>query len=234
MSDFTFDRDRASRIGLDEAIFCAGKSAGQIAAILEGIDGRDVGVLLTRLDPFKFDDLPKRLRSRLDFDLVSHTAIFGEPRASRSGDAVAIVMAGTSDVPVGREAGRTLAFNGQLCRDYVDIGVAGLWRFLDRLDDIRQAPVVIVVAGMDAALVSVAGGLIGAPIIAVPTSVGYGVATGGSAALHATLASCAPGIAVMNIDNGYGAACAALRILNLVDAAWRAEAKPASARSVTP
>jgi NCAIR mutase (PurE)-related protein len=125
---------------------------------------------------------------------------------------VAIIMAGTSDLPVGREAARTLAFAGQPYCEYTDIGVAGLWRLLEKIEDIRLSPVVIVAAGMDAALVSVVGGLVSSPVIALPTSVGYGVAFGGAVALHAALASCAPGILVVNIDNGYGAACAALRI----------------------
>ena len=98
------------------------------------------------------------------------------------------------------------------------IGVAGLWRLTERIEEIRRAPVVIVAAGMDAALVSVVGGLVRSPVIALPTSVGYGVAAGGSTALHASLASCAPGVPVVNIDNGYGAACAALRVLNLLAA----------------
>ena len=128
--------------------------------------------------------------------------------------AVAIVMAGTSDAPVGYEAARTLAFNGQAHRLYVDVGVAGLWRLTERIEEIRQASVVIVVAGMDAALISVVGGLVSSPVIGVPTSVGYGVAAGGMTALHAGLASCAPGVAIVNIDNGYGAACVALRIMS--------------------
>jgi hypothetical protein len=122
-------------------------------------------------------------------------------------------MAGTSDVPVGREAARTLLFDGQPYREFTDIGVSGLWRLLERIDELQQSPVVIAVAGMDAALITVLGGLVKSVVIGLPTSVGYGVAAGGTAALHAALASCAPGVPVMNIDNGYGAACAALRVL---------------------
>lgn len=234
MSEFQFDFARGERIGLDEAVFCAGKSAEQVAAILDGVENRAAGVLLTRLDVTKFKALPAGLQSRLDYDPVSHTAVLPPAHAARPGSPVAIVMAGTSDVPVGREAARTLAFNGQPAQDFTDIGVAGLWRLMDRLEEIRRAPVVLAVAGMDAALVSVLGGLVRAPIIAVPTSVGYGVAAGGSTALHAALASCAPGVAVMNIDNGYGGACAALRILNMLADRRLAETAPASARSVTP
>jgi NCAIR mutase (PurE)-related protein len=213
VAEFTFDFDRRSRTGLSEAVFCGGKSADQIAAILDGVKGEAAGLLLTRLDVAKLADLPAGLRGALDYDPVSHTAIWGQPRASLGGPPVAVVMAGTSDVPVGREASRTLLFDGQPCREFTDVGVAGLWRLLERIDEIKQSAVVIAVAGMDAALISVLGGLVKSPVIGVPTSVGYGVAAGGTAALHAALASCAPGVAVMNIDNGYGAACAALRIL---------------------
>ena len=124
--------------------------------------------------------------------------------------------AGTSDASVASEAARTLTFSGVKCQTIVDVGVAGLWRLEARLDEIRQADIVIAVAGMDAALVSVLGGLVAAPVIAVPTSVGYGVAAGGSAALHSSLASCAQGVTVVNIDNGFGAACAAVRMLSMI------------------
>lgn len=150
--------------------------------------------------------------AQLEFDPLSRTAILGQSHRTLLTAPVAIVMAGTSDLPVGREAARTLAFAGQRYREYTDVGVAGLWRLLERIGDIRSSPVVIVAAGMDAALVSVVGGLVSSAVIALPTSVGYGVALGGATALHAALASCAPGISVVNIDNGYGAACAALRI----------------------
>ena len=128
--------------------------------------------------------------------------------------AVAVVAAGTSDVPVAREALRTLHYQGRGATLIADVGVAGLWRLTQRVEEIRAHLVVIVAAGMDAALPSVVGGLVASPVIAVPTSVGYGVAEGGHTALNSVLASCAPGITVVNIDNGYGAACAALRLLH--------------------
>lgn len=232
MAEFKFDFERRARIGLDEAVFCAGKSASQIAAIVAGVRADVPGLLLTRLDPAKFADLPPEQRALLDFDPVSRTAILGSPRAAQQGSPVAIVMAGTSDVPVGREAARTLAFNGQRHDVYTDIGVAGLWRLLERLDDIRRAPVVIAVAGMDAALISVLGGLVASAVIGLPTSVGYGVAAGGTTALNSGLASCAPGVTMMNIDNGYGAACAALRIMNAIRQDGRTEdATPQATRS---
>lgn len=126
---------------------------------------------------------------------------------------VALVAGGSSDVPVLREAERTLEFHGVASRAFIDVGVAGLWRLTQQLPAIAACPVVIAVAGMEAALPTVLAGLIPSSIIAVPTSVGYGVATGGDAALNAILASCAPGLVAVNIDNGYGAACAALRVL---------------------
>ena len=233
MSEFKLDLARHERIGLDEAIFCAGKTAEQIAAILDAFPAGS-GLFLTRLDAAKFDALPARLRDLLDYEPLSRSAVLGPARPARGGDPVAVVMAGTSDVPMGREACRTLAFNGQPHAAFTDIGVAGLWRLLERIDEIRRAPVVIVAAGMDAALVSVMGGLVRAPVVALPTSVGYGVAEGGTPALHSALASCAPGVTVVNIDNGYGAACAALRICNMLARRDAAPAAVTASHAVTP
>jgi len=224
-SEFKVDFERGQRIGLDEALFCEGKTVDQISAIVDAVKARTGRLLLTRLDVSKYEALSVRHGTQLEFDPLSRTAILGEPHVARLTTPVAIVLAGTSDLPVGREAARTLAFAGQPYREYVDVGVAGLWRLLERIEDIRSCPVVIVVAGMDAALVSVVGGLVSGAVIALPTSVGYGVAQGGVTALHAALASCAPGISVVNIDNGYGAACAALRI-SLAIAASRKSAEP--------
>ncbi len=212
-SEFTLDLRRRARIGLDEAVFCAGKSSAQIAAILARLDRARAPALLTRLDPERIEALPATLRARLDYDAGSHTAIFGKPRRRGGRRPVAVVSAGTSDQRVAREAARTLAYYGVGATEIADVGVAGLWRLIDKIDLIRRHPVVIVVAGMDAALPSVVGGLVPGAVIAVPTAVGYGAAAGGGTALNAALASCAPGVTVVNIDNGYGAACAALRIL---------------------
>ena len=210
MSEFVLDEARTARIGLGEAVFCAGKSPAQIAAIL---DHAQVPMLLTRLDPDRFAALPVGQQADLDYDPVSGTAFFGAAAPVDGPAAVAVVTAGTSDVPVAREAVRTLRFAGRDAVLVADVGVAGLWRLLRRVDELRALPVVIVAAGMDAALPSVLGGLLPGVIIAVPTSVGYGVAAGGHAALNAILSSCAPGLLTVNIDNGYGAACAALRVL---------------------
>jgi NCAIR mutase (PurE)-related protein len=211
MTDFVLDYERPARVGFGEAIFCAGKTPAQIDAIVNEADAR-TSLLLTRLSPETLDLLTHR--RRLEYHPLSRTAYLGDPAPVWRQGGVAIITAGTSDLAVAHEAKRTLRFNGVDADLIADVGVAGLWRLLARLDEIRKVPVLVAVAGMDAALPTVLGGLVGSAIIAVPTSVGYGVAAGGQAALHAILASCAPGVPVMNIDNGYGAACAALRILN--------------------
>jgi NCAIR mutase (PurE)-related protein len=211
--EFLLDTRRDERLRLSEAIFCAGKSTAQIAAILDDAQSRGLSLLLTRLDEARLASLPPHQRDVLDYDCVSRTAIWGRPHPVSRSAQVAVVTAGTSDVPVAREAMRTLHFEGFAAEEIVDVGVAGLWRLLRRVDELQQFPVVIVAAGMDAALPSVIGGLVGGLVIAVPTSVGYGVAAGGQTALNAILASCAPGIVTVNIDNGYGAACAAMRAL---------------------
>jgi NCAIR mutase (PurE)-related protein len=212
--DVVFDFARAGRIGLDESVFCAGKSAGQIAGILESARERSVGLLLTRLDADRLAQLPAELREAIDYCTLSRTGFFGPLRPVAMSGKIAIVAAGTSDAPVAREAARTLRHAGIDATVVTDVGVAGLWRLMDRIEDIRRHPVVIAVAGMDAALASVLGGLVSSALIAVPTSVGYGAAESGRTALNAMLASCAAGITVCNIDNGYGAAAAAIRILN--------------------
>jgi NCAIR mutase (PurE)-related protein len=215
MTEFVLDESRTQRLGFGEAVFCEGKSAGQIAAIL---DHAQLPMLLTRLDEGRFAALSAAHRAKLDYDAISRTAYFGEPAKPNDACCVGVVTAGTSDVPVALEAVRTLRFNGESVVLVADIGVAGLWRLMDRLEALRRLKVLIVVAGMDGALPTVLGGLVPGVIVAVPSSVGYGVATGGHAALHAILSSCAPGIAVVNIDNGYGAACMALRVLGALRA----------------
>lgn len=207
------DIGRSDRTGLDEAVFCAGKSVDQIANLLRRIRTAERSILLTRCSVEQMRGLPTSLRRDLDYDPVSRTGFYRGVRQENVRGTVAVVAAGTSDLPVSREASRTLVYHGVTPLDITDVGVAGLWRLLDRIDDIRSTDVVIAVAGMDAALPTVLGGLIAAPIIGVPTSVGYGVAIGGTTALNAMLGSCASGLSVVNIDNGYGAACAAVRIL---------------------
>ena len=208
-----FDANRRRRIGLAEAILCAGKAPEHLADVIEAARRAQPLLLLTRLAPTAFDSLPGSLHQAIDYDALSRTGIIGEPDAPSEPARVAVVTAGTSDLGVAAEAARTLRFNGVAADDYADIGVAGLWRLLEREEALRRYAVLIVAAGMDGALFSVLGGLLPGVVIAVPTSTGYGVARGGETALNAALASCAPGVLVTNIDNGYGAACAACRIL---------------------
>jgi NCAIR mutase (PurE)-related protein len=213
MSEFCLDWERNARCGTTEAVLCEPKSAAQVDAIVRHALELDRRLLLTRLAQPQFEQLSARVRDALDYEPASRTAILGALPAPLRTGRVVIVSGGTSDVPVAGEAARTLAFAGEQAAVLADVGVAGLWRLTERLDDIRRHRVVIAVAGMEGALFSVLAGLVPCAMIAVPTSVGYGVAQGGQVALHAALASCASGIAVVNIDNGFGAAHAALRIL---------------------
>jgi len=207
------DHEREQRLGFDEAIYSEGKTVAQLDAIIAHcIEGR-LRRLFTRLDAFKHAALGAANRAALDFDSVSRTAFLGERREAASPARIALVTGGSSDVHVSHEAARTLEYHGQASLHIADVGVAGIWRLLERIDEIRPMRVVIVAAGMEGALPSVVAGLVPGVVIALPTSVGYGVAEGGRAALHSALASCAPGLLTVNIDNGYGAACAALRVL---------------------
>ncbi|MBT3372885.1 MAG: nickel pincer cofactor biosynthesis protein LarB [Rhodospirillaceae bacterium] len=211
--DSKIDFGRGDRLGLGEAVFCLQKSARQIDTILDQAQQQSAAMLLTRLDSDKHAALAATHRAGLDYDPASQTAFFNWRSVPMRPSQVAVVTAGTSDAVPAREALRTLAFNGIAGTEIFDVGVAGIWRLMERIEDIKRHPVVIAVAGMDAALPSVLGGLIPGALIAVPTSTGYGAARGGETALFACLSSCAPGVTVCNIDNGYGAACAALRIL---------------------
>jgi pyridinium-3,5-biscarboxylic acid mononucleotide synthase len=213
------DFQRPSRLGFDEAILCVGKSESQLATILAQAAERDASLLLTRLEPEVLALLDEPRQSAIDYDPDSQSGFFNWRGASPSEPRVAVVTAGSSDVPVAKEAARTLAYYGIASHAVFDVGVAGLWRLLQRVEELKSLPVVIAVAGMDAALPSVLGGLVPGVVIAVPTSTGYGAARGGETALASALVSCAPGLTVVNIDNGYGAACAALRVLRLLDAA---------------
>jgi NCAIR mutase (PurE)-related protein len=206
--EVVLDTGREGRIGLPEAVMCAGKSVAQLQRIVQRAPER---LLLTRMTAEQHAALS--LVTTLHYDALSGTAIRGSCPEPAGAARVAIVTAGTSDLAVAAEAERTLAFHGHRTERFADLGVAGLWRLLDRRDRLAVFPVVIAVAGMEGALFSVLGGLIGGVVIAVPCSTGYGVAAGGRAALASALASCAPGVVAVNIDNGYGAACAALRVL---------------------
>lgn len=207
--EVNFDWSRRQRIGIGEAVLAQGKSREQLRSIVEAAIRREASVLFTRLDDRLATELPE-----IDYHAPSRTGVLGSFPADRTKGSVAIVTAGTSDAPAAWEAQRTLAFNGHDATMIFDVGVAGLHRLLARLEDIDRHGVVIAVAGMDAALASVLAGQVSRPVIGVPTSTGYGAARGGETALSSMLASCAAGLSVVNIDNGFGAACAALRILN--------------------
>lgn len=209
------DIERQGRLGFDEAVYSEGKSATQLRAIADHAIQSGGRCLFTRLSEEQLASLTAQQRGAIDYDPVSRTAILGAQVQPSEIPRTAIVCAGSSDVPVSREAARTLEYYGHSSTWIPDVGVAGLWRLLQRVDELKCKDVVIVAAGMDGALPSVVGGLVGGAVIALPTSVGYGTAAGGRAALSSALSSCAPGIVVVNVDNGYGAACAALRVLRL-------------------
>ncbi len=211
--DVNLDFDRENRTGIAEAIFCEGKSRSQLHHICDTMLARGKPMLFTRLAETQYQQLDAVASGAIDYDPISRTALYLAPTQTRE-VALAVVTGGSSDTPVAREAVRTLNFYGYQALEVQDVGVAGLWRVTARLDDLRACRIIICVAGMEAALPTVLAGLLPAVLIAVPRSVGYGVAAGGEAALRSLLVSCAPGLTVTNIDNGYGAACAALRILN--------------------
>jgi len=207
-----YDEHRPLRNGFSEVIFCEGKRSEHLLRIVEDIDGRGHNVFATRAD----DKILLAVREkfpRVSVDEVSRTfKLINRPIEPLKAK-MAILCAGTADVPVAEEARHTLEFFGIEPARYYDVGVAGLHRLLGCIDRLRDIDCAIVIAGMEGALPTVVGGLTPSPIIAVPTSIGYGASFGGIAALLGMLNSCSEGITVVNIDNGFGAACAALRIL---------------------
>lgn len=207
------DLQRGQRLGLPEAIFCLNKTPDQIETIIDAGIAASSSHLFTRLTDAKYHQLSETYRAFLDYHPHSETAVLGSGTPLGQETMVSVICAGTSDLKVSGEVQRTLNFHGLRSLVISDVGVAGIHRLLSRIDEVKDLPVHIVIAGMDAAIATVFGGLVSGLIIAVPTSTGYGVANQGEAALHAMLASCSPGIPVMNIDNGYGAACAAIRAM---------------------
>jgi hypothetical protein len=206
------DLHRELRTGMPEVIYGAGKTAEQIAAIAERLLAHRQNVLVTRLDAGIAAQLTERVPG-----LVYHTearlAVVEIVAVTPSGrGTILVVTAGTADQPVAEEAAWTATLAGNAVERLYDVGVAGLHRLLDGHGRLRGASVVIVVAGMEGALPSVVGGLVDVPVIAVPTSIGYGASFGGLAALLAMLNSCAAGVTVVNVDNGFGAGIAASRI----------------------
>jgi hypothetical protein len=199
------DTNRGDRTGYPEVIYCAGKTTGQIREIMGHMRNRGMNILATRMSESVYEELKD------EFPEGRYTAgpgiftISGQPVQRKGKGEIAVVSAGTSDFRVAEEAALTAEFYGHRVARYSDVGVAGIHRLLASLDDIRRARVIVVVAGMEGALASVVAGLVQAPIIAVPTSVGYGANFQGLAALLSMINSCSAGISVVNIDNGFGA-----------------------------
>lgn len=213
-----FDFSRKDRTSIPEAVFCQGKPKETLVSLLERFaDENSPSVLFTRLPPEIFNDLKRRIQRQYQYDETSRVA-FRKPLERTIAGKVGIVTAGTSDARVAWEAAKTLEYLGIDNEVFEDCGVAGIWRLQARLGEINECQVVIAIAGMEGALVSVLAGLTPRPVIGVPTSIGYGVCEEGKTALRSMLSSCAPGIAVVNIDNGYGAACFAAKILHSVSA----------------
>lgn len=215
----TLDTHRKLRCGACEVIYGAGKTADQITKIvLKLMENGEETILVTRVDEGKAQVVSEALKSANTnylYDEISRILIAGEIKAPDGIGKVAIITGGTSDLPVAKEAYYTLRALGNEVIEINDVGVAGLHRLLHRLDDIMSARVVIAIAGMEGALASVVGGLVSVPVIAVPTSVGYGASFEGLSALLSMLNSCASGVSVVNIDNGFGAAYQASQINHL-------------------
>ena len=205
----TIDFDRKKRCGASEVIYGAGKTAAQIIQIaMELVNGGEQIVLITRISSEKAARLITECERKslvFYYEEISETFVVGQfPKVDGIGS-VAVVTAGTSDMKVAKEAVVTLKAFGNDVIEIYDVGVAGIHRLMDRIDEIRQATVVIAIAGMEGALASVIGGLVSAPVIAVPTSIGYGANFEGLSALLSMINSCSSGVSVVNIDNGFGA-----------------------------
>lgn len=216
MSVANLDFGRFKRRGYPEAILCQGKSTAQVREIArlwkERAAHDDLGhVLFTRISDEQREAVLEHFPDAL-VDETAHLAIWPAQAPEATGGKVVVVCAGTSDLRVAREAALTARYLGREVEEVVDVGVAGLDRILSKVEILRSAEVIVAVAGMDAALIPVVAGLVSCPVVAVPTSVGYGVAFEGVSALMSMLNSCAPGVGVVNIDNGYGAGHLAAQI----------------------
>ncbi|MCF6271159.1 MAG: nickel pincer cofactor biosynthesis protein LarB [Melioribacteraceae bacterium] len=213
--NYKIDYDRVKRIGFPEVIYGASKDIATLLSITKEIYSKHGKVLITKLQNSKYQEIKKEFPNSF-FDEISGICILGKIKKSRKKKPEVIILAGgSSDEFVVNEAFYTLSFLSINVEKILDVGVAGVHRLMNRESEIRKAKVLIVCAGFEGALPTVVGGLFPQPIIAVPISVGYGVAEGGHTALNSMLSSCANGLIVTNIDNGYGAAIAALRILNI-------------------
>jgi NCAIR mutase (PurE)-related protein len=205
------DTHRALRKGFPEVVFGAGKTPAQVVKIAERLFANEQRILITRVNEEHARALRKRFKRAVHHEIARCVTLEKKPGPRRPGT-IAVICAGTSDLPVAEEAAVTAEIMGNHVERVADVGVAGVHRLLGRLDTLQRAKVIIVVAGMEGALPSVVAGLVSAPVIAVPTSVGYGASFGGLAALLGMLNSCGSGVTVVNIDNGFGAGFAASQI----------------------
>jgi NCAIR mutase (PurE)-related protein len=212
------DHHRSLRLGLPEVIYAAGKTPDQVAEIFARMTLAGGDVIATRADAATWN-VVKQMVPEAEYHTEARIIGLRQTDAPSNAGPVAVLCAGTSDIPVAEEAAVTAEYLGVQVERIYDVGVAGLHRLLAQREVLREARAVIVCAGMEGALPSVVGGLVAAPVIAVPTSVGYGAAFGGLAALLGMLNSCAPNVSVVNIDNGFGAAYVAAMMVHSVDAA---------------
>ena len=214
--DIKFDNERRDRIGLFEAIWGEDKSVDQLIRVSKEVLKKKEVVFITRIIKNKAIHILNVFKDARFFEEANCLIIGENLKKFPFKKKVAIISGGTSDLAVTLEAKLALEIYGVSCKTFIDVGVAGLHRLLSQIEEIKKYDVLIVCAGMEGALPTVIGGLLPHPIIAVPISVGYGVSKNGISALNSMLSSCSPGIVVMNIDNGYGAAMAALRIIKSI------------------
>jgi len=206
------DHHRSLRNGFSEVVYGKGKTAGQLVAIIQSLYKAKSDILVTKLDHNAYENIQQELPPGCIYDNISLTLVLSKKRNGNKVGRIIIVSAGTADMAIAEEARITSEFLGSKTEKIFDVGVAGIHRLLDKINVLREARVIIVIAGMDGALASVVGGLVSSPIIAVPTSIGYGASFNGVSALLAMLNSCASGVATVNIDNGFGAGCIAHKI----------------------
>jgi hypothetical protein len=217
------DTHRTLRKGFPEVIYAAGKTAPQVVKIASHLAAHEGRVLITRVSPEQALAVRKKIKGAVHHEAARCITVDKEPLPKRAGT-IAVLCAGTSDLPVAEEAAVTADIMGNQVERIFDVGVAGLHRLMGQLEAVQRAHVVVAVAGMEGALPSVVAGLVSRPVIAVPTSVGYGASFGGLAALLAMLNSCGSGVTVVNIDNGFGAGYAASQINELVSPSRRSNA----------
>ena len=209
------DLSRKNRTGMPETIYCAGKTKEQLVKILKTFAEQKIAVLGTRCSQEQADFV-KTEGLAIEYDECSKTLVLKSGTMAQLKGRIAVCTGGTADLPVAEEAARTAEFFGAKVDRFYDVGVAGIHRLFAKLEEIRKAEIVIAVAGMEGALAGVLAGLVEAPVVAVPTSVGYGASFNGLSALLTMLNSCAEGISVVNIDNGFGAAVTACKILRRI------------------